>query len=282
MKDKDLIKNLKKLKETPVKREFLASLQNDLKKYMEFFPIRKGIKVKVPEAAPFFGLPIFKVTSFALIVILAFGGGGAVFASQKSLPGDILYPIKTLTENLEETLTFDSQKKAYLYTRLAEKRIGEIKNILEERGVEPKGLSIAEKRLVTHIISAEQIVEKELEKGRNGEFAEEITAKLNISREEAKKIFEKEEYQSKVIEILEREQERFEKEIEAIEEEEEVKEAEEDDDSDDSGDDEETEEIKEAEEDDDSSDPLDEEELDDNNDDNEDDNNNSNSDSDDD
>jgi len=261
MKDKDLIKNLKKLKETPVKREFLASLQNDLKKYMEFFPIRKGIKVKVPEAAPFFGLPIFKVTSFALIVILAFGGGGAVFASQKSLPGDILYPIKTLTENLEETLTFDSQKKAYLYTRLAEKRIGEIKNILEERGIELKGLSIAEERLVTHIISAEQIVEKELEKGRNGEFAEEITAKLNISREEAKKIFEKEEYQSKVIEILEREQERFEKEIEAIEEEEEVKEAEEDDDS---------------------SDPLDEEELDDNNDDNEDDNNNSNSDSDDD
>src|SRR3990170_509587 len=235
MKDKDLIKNLKKLKETPVKREFLASLQNDLKKYMEFFPIRKGIKVKVPEAAPFFGLPIFKVTSFALIVILAFGGGGAVFASQKSLPGDILYPIKTLTENLQETLTFDSQKKAYLYTRLAEKRIGEIKNILEERGIELKGLSIAEERLVTHIISAERIVEKELEK---------------------------EEYQSKVIEILEREQERFEKEIEAIEEEE-VKEAEEDDDSgdlDDAEDDED--ELKEAKDDDSSDSDDDGEELD--------------------
>ena len=180
MKDKDLIKNLKKLKEIPVKREFLASLQNDLKKYMEFFPIRKGIKVRVPEASPFFGLPIFKAVSFALIVILVFGGGGTVFASQKSLPGDILYPIKTLTENLQETLTFDSQKKAYLYTRLAEKRIGEIKNILEERGIELKGLSIAEERLVTHIISAERIVEKELEKGVNGKFAEEITAKIKI------------------------------------------------------------------------------------------------------
>ena len=95
-----------------------------------------------------------------------------------------------------------------------------IKNILEERGIELKGLSIAEERLVTHIISAERIVEKELEKGVNGKFAEEITAKINVSREEVNKIFEKEEYQSKVIEILEREQERFEKEIEAIEEEE--------------------------------------------------------------
>ena len=262
MKDKDLIKNLKKLKEIPVKREFLASLQNDLKKYMEFFPIRKGIKVRVPEASPFFGLPIFKAVSFALIVILVFGGGGTVFASQKSLPGDILYPIKTLTENLQETLTFDSQKKAYLYTRLAEKRIGEIKNILEERGIELKGLSIAEERLVTHIISAERIVEKELEKGVNGKFAEEITAKITVSREEVNKIFEKEEYQSKVIEILEREQERFEKEIEAIEEEE-VKEAEEDDDSgdlDDAEDDED--ELKEAKDDDSSDSDDDGEELD--------------------
>ena len=256
MKDKDLIKNLKKLKETPVKREFLALLQNDLKKYTEFFPIREGVKVKMPEASPFFGLPIFKAISLALIVILAFGGGGAVFASQKSLPGDILYPIKTLTENLQETLTFDAQKKAHLYTRLAEKRVGEIKDILEERGVEPKGLSIAEERLVTHIISAQKIVKKELEKGRDGKFRDEITAKLNISREEAKKFFEKEEYQSKIIEVLEREQERFEKEIEAIEEEEEeeAKEAKEDDDSDD---------LLGA-EDDDSSNSDDEEELDDN------------------
>lgn len=192
MKDKDLVKNLKKLKETPVEREFLASLQNDLKKYMEFFPIRKGIEVKMPEAAPFFGIPIFKIVSFALIVFLVFGGGGAVFASQKSLPGDILYPIKTLTENLQETLTFNPQKKAYLYTRLAEKRIGEIKNILEERGVESSGLSIAEERLAMHVANAQQIIEKELEKGKDGKFAEEITAKLNISREEAKKIFEKE------------------------------------------------------------------------------------------
>ena len=262
MKDKDLIKNLKKLKETPVKREFLALLQNDLKKYTEFFPIREGVKVKMPEASPFFGLPIFKAISLALIVILAFGGGGAVFASQKSLPGDILYPIKTLTENLQETLTFDAQKKAHLYTRLAEKRVGEIKDILEERGVEPKGLSIAEERLVTHIISAQKIVKKELEKGRDGKFRDEITAKLNISREEAKKFFEKEEYQSKIIEVLEREQERFEKEIEAIEEEE-VKEAEEDDDSgdlDDAEDDED--ELKEAKDDDSSDSDDDGEELD--------------------
>ena len=215
MKDKDLIKNLKKLKETPVKREFLASLQDDLKKYMEFSPIREGIKVKVPEASPFFGIPIFKAVSFALIVIFAFGGGGAVFASQKSLPGDVLYPIKTLTENLQETLTFDSQKKAYLYTRLAEKRIGEIKNILEERGVEPKGLSIAEERLKIHVISTQQIVEKELEKGKDGEFAEKITNELNNIEKETK------EYHDKINTIIKTEEENSEKETEEKAEEEE-------------------------------------------------------------
>jgi len=119
---------------------------------------------------------------------------------------------------LQETLTFNPQEKAYLYTRLAKKRLEEIKNILTKREGDQTRLSIARERLVTHLIKAEQIVAKELAKGKDGQFAEKITAELNISREEAKKLLAKEEYQSKAIETLESEQKRFEKEIEAKEE----------------------------------------------------------------
>ena len=147
MEDKDLIEKLKKLKEIPVPGEFLMSLQNDLKKYMEFYPVRERIEIKTAETRFIWGIPMLKIMSTALIVLLVLSGGGAVFASQKSLPGDILYSVKIITENLQETFTFNPQKKAKLETILAEKRIKEMKDILEKQDDKPERFTIAEKRL---------------------------------------------------------------------------------------------------------------------------------------
>lgn len=62
-----------------------------------------------------------------LIGLLFFGvaGAGAVYAAQGSLPGDILYPVKTGVENLQLAVTPGAEAKANLHLKLAQRRIDE-------------------------------------------------------------------------------------------------------------------------------------------------------------
>ncbi len=66
------------------------------------------------------------VASFLVILALLFGGTGATaYAAQGSLPGEALYPVKTLIEDVRLDLTKDPAKQydlldAYLTTRFAE------------------------------------------------------------------------------------------------------------------------------------------------------------------
>jgi len=64
----------------------------------------------------------------SLIVILS--GGGAAAASQNSLPGDALYPVKTLTEDVRLIITTNEKSKASLNIELAQKRVEEIQKVL--------------------------------------------------------------------------------------------------------------------------------------------------------
>src|SRR3989344_3605876 len=42
-----------------------------------------------------------------ILIIALMGGGGATYASQSSLPGEILYPIKIASEKVQTTLTIN-------------------------------------------------------------------------------------------------------------------------------------------------------------------------------
>lgn len=68
---------------------------------------------------------------FSLAVVL---GGGAVFASGNSLPGNVLYPLKvSVVEPIHSALTFSPKAKAEYESKLATKRLVEAE-ILESRG----------------------------------------------------------------------------------------------------------------------------------------------------
>lgn len=166
------------------------SLARDLRQYMEFHPVRESIPRPSPYAVR--GFPFFmKTAALLLIVVLIFGGGGVAFASQKALPGEPLYSIKAFTEDVQETLTFDPDRKARLHTRLAEKRISEMEKLLEEKGVEAPGLEVAQARLEQHAKRAARVVKMEAERGREvSELAALIVDDFYLKREEAKKIFE--------------------------------------------------------------------------------------------
>jgi hypothetical protein len=82
--------------------------------------------------------PMF--TTLALIVVtfsLLFGGAGAtVFAAQDSLPGEILYPLKSLSEQARLEFAPEAADRFTLHMQYIERRVDEISR-LAVAGVEP-------------------------------------------------------------------------------------------------------------------------------------------------
>lgn len=68
-----------------------------------------------------------KVLTSVLIGLLAIGiaGGSTVYAAQRSLPGDTLYPVKTVMENLQVAITPGVVAKTDLRLKLVQRRIDE-------------------------------------------------------------------------------------------------------------------------------------------------------------
>jgi hypothetical protein len=65
-------------------------------------------------------------TIAAILAAVAVAGGGTVYASQRSLPGDALYPIKTGAESVQLALTFGDESKANLLLTFAQRRVDEM------------------------------------------------------------------------------------------------------------------------------------------------------------
>ena len=66
-------------------------------------------------------------TAIALALALLLGGtGGTVYASQSSIPGEALYPVKTLSEDVRNMITIDPQASIDLNLDLADRRVAEI------------------------------------------------------------------------------------------------------------------------------------------------------------
>ena len=54
------------------------------------------------------------------------------YTAQSSIPGDFLYGIKTLSENVRLALTFDAQSKAELESQFNLERLQEIEQLLQQ------------------------------------------------------------------------------------------------------------------------------------------------------
>ncbi|MDO8885389.1 DUF5667 domain-containing protein [Candidatus Oleimmundimicrobium sp.] len=73
-------------------------------------------------------MPVFLQVAAAILIVVLLSGG-TVMASASSLPGDLLYPVKIATEEVQLFLTFNKTAKAELHLKFAEKRLNEIKAI---------------------------------------------------------------------------------------------------------------------------------------------------------
>ncbi len=136
-----------------------------------------------------------------LAVVAALLGGSIAFAqSQPALPEAGLTPespfyfLDKLGETLREFFTFNPEGKARLQIDFAAERIAEIKIILETKGVNAKGLEVAESRLQANIAKAAGIVEGEKSKGKDvSELAKSISEDFDANKESLKQAFKDQE-----------------------------------------------------------------------------------------
>lgn len=111
----------------------------------------------------------FVLISFIVFLFLA----GAASAQNDILPNPGLTPTSPfyffdkLGETLREFFTFNPESKARLQIAFAAERVAEIKVILETKGVEARGLEVAQSRLQTNLAKAAAIVAKKKSKGED-------------------------------------------------------------------------------------------------------------------
>jgi hypothetical protein len=75
-------------------------------------------------------LPIYKALFIVILVLVLLGASSfTVFAAQSSLPGDPLYPIKSVSEDIRISLAFSTQAKLNLTMDYTNQRVREIQGL---------------------------------------------------------------------------------------------------------------------------------------------------------
>ncbi len=77
----------------------------------------------------------FAIATF-LVIFLVVSTSGIAFASQWTIPGDTLYPVKTSLERVQLALSLSEARRAQLHIAFAERRLVEIQNLVIENRFE--------------------------------------------------------------------------------------------------------------------------------------------------
>ncbi len=124
---KKILKQFTKREKEP-SMEFTRELRMRLEAYVKMNPL---------SAIPVLAEGVFPKIKFAIgfamatIILILTGGGVGVFASQKSLPGNILYPVKLLVEDFRLKNAKNIIEESTLRAEFAAKRAKEIKTVLQ-------------------------------------------------------------------------------------------------------------------------------------------------------
>ena len=140
--------------------------------------------------------------TIVLVASLFVFTGGAVFAQNQQIvlpsagltPESNFYFLDKFGESLREFFTFNPEGKAHLQITFAAERIAEIKVILETKGVEAKGLEVAQSRLQAHLANAATIVVDQKAKGKDvSQLAKELDDEFDDPKTVLEEAFEAEE-----------------------------------------------------------------------------------------
>lgn len=132
--------------------------------------------------------------SLLFIPVFAFAHEPVALPNAGLTPESAFYFVDRLGEALREFFTFNQEAKAHLQIDFAAERIAEIKIILETKGVEAKGLDVAQSRLQANIAKAAGIVESEKSRGKDvSQLAKSISEDFDANKEALKQTFKDQE-----------------------------------------------------------------------------------------
>ena len=119
-------KILRNLNQSTADKAFLVKFRGELNNYVLARPIERPIFLT------FFTKTAIVFGSLALIIITS---SSLVYASQSSLPGQLLYPVKITTEKARLAIAVTPENKKRLKLEFIDKRIEEVKIISEQKNV---------------------------------------------------------------------------------------------------------------------------------------------------
>ncbi|MBI2459351.1 MAG: hypothetical protein HYV53_02235 [Parcubacteria group bacterium] len=163
----------------PLNEKFLRSFRDNLLNYLKVNP-KDEPAAKVALADFSFRFIRTAAGLAALFIIIA--GGASALAAKKSLPGDLLYPVKITVEKLRAELVPAGQSKVDFRIQQAYDRIGEIKKLQAETAekIDPSLLEETSWQFSAHIKDALSQTRALQQEGLMKE-ADEIHDKLDLS-----------------------------------------------------------------------------------------------------
>lgn len=144
-----------------------ADLRDRLVSYMEYHPLPAEMRTpkKVVKKAPL-GIPseVFTTISFNTMYVRGFASAFAVvlvvgvpFFAERSVPGDILYPVKTnITEEVRASLTLSPYAKVEWETERLERRLAEARMLASEGKLTPETEAKVVEAVKEHTDAAQQ------------------------------------------------------------------------------------------------------------------------------
>ncbi len=136
-------------------------LRSSLDEYIALNPIKvktaKGIHNK-------WHLPIYtfnrKAIALTLSIVIVLTSSGATYASADALPGDKLYKVKEITEDIEQTITITDAGQAKLAEKLMKRREMEMQRLEAMGMLDEEHIKTIEKRMAKHRLRAKAILQR--------------------------------------------------------------------------------------------------------------------------
>lgn len=192
------LKKLKNIQEAPNEEKFLKELRLKLSNRISTHrALRENtiipwyLKFSTASAAAFPPMIVMPQKMIAVIFVICLLGFGAIAAaSQNSLPGDALYPVKILAENVQSSLAFTPEAKIKIHTGFTAKRVAEVKTILEQKDTDADKLNLALINLQKNSFDAAAIIDEESQNGTDiSKFAKNINDSFDKNAQNLKQIF---------------------------------------------------------------------------------------------
>ena len=131
--------------------------------------------------------PLSTVPAF-LSILLVICGSAATFAAEKSLPGELLYAVKTdVNEPMRGLFSFSQEAKAEWHTRLVERRLEEAEKLIEKGKWQHDARVSIEARIEESSANAWRHISATDAQGKS-DVAEDASGRLEVSLKTHKKI----------------------------------------------------------------------------------------------